>query len=88
MGRAQGQPPAPPASGEATVQATFDLPEDESESVRQLAESRHTTPTQVLRQAIVTEQYLQELADNKSHLLAQFDHGPRQEVIFPQTTDS
>ena len=91
MGRAQGQQDV---QAEALVRATVSLPEDELESLQGLAEARGVTRTQVLRQALVSEQYLQELTDKGARILVRGPRrgllrrrGPDREVVFPQMTD-
>jgi predicted transcriptional regulator len=72
------------ATPEPFVQATFELPEEELRAVEGLATRRSTTTNQVLRQAILSELTIQELADTQERFLLQEEGKPLQEVVFPQ----
>ena len=70
------------------VKASFNLPRAEFEALKELAERRSETATQALRQALVTEEFVQSLADRGAKLLVQepgVDRDTLQEVMFAQT---
>lgn len=67
------------------VKASFNLPKEELESLKRLAMRRSVPVTQALRQAIVSELFLQDLADRGAKLLAKQDGEPLQEIVFSQT---
>lgn len=67
------------------TKATFNLPRHELDALRQLADRRSISVTQALRQALVTELYIQSLADHGSKLLVQDPEGSIQELVFNQT---
>jgi hypothetical protein len=63
------------------VKASFNLPADELANIKALAERRGTTATQVVRQALSTEFYLQRLVDDGYALLAKKGRRAR-EIVF------
>lgn len=69
--------------GGGTRKVSFNFPTDELEVLSDLAERRSTTRTQVLRQALSTERYLQELIDDGARLLFRIGRGPLREIVFP-----
>ena len=66
-----------------TKRASFNFPIPELKALMQLAKRRLTTQTQVLRQALATELYLQGLVDDDARFLYRIGKGPLQEVVFP-----
>jgi Ribbon-helix-helix protein, copG family len=67
-----------------TRKVSFNLPEDEIEQLRELAKARHTTATQVVRQALATELFLQQLVDRGARLLSRVGlRGPLEEIHLP-----
>ncbi|MEA2449425.1 MAG: hypothetical protein QOG63_1357 [Thermoleophilaceae bacterium] len=64
------------------TKASFNFPTDELDELRALADSRSTTATQVVRQALATELYLQGLVDHGARLLARTGREPMQEIVF------
>jgi hypothetical protein len=68
-----------------TVKASFNLPRAELDLLRELAERRSVSVTQALRQALVSEIFLQEMADEGKSLLVEDPNGPTKEVVFSQT---
>lgn len=64
-----------------TRKVSFNLPVEEIEQLQRLAAERHTTATQVVRQALSTETFLQDLIDRGGRLLSRFGtRGPLQEI--------
>lgn len=70
---------------EPLVKASFNLPESELTALKQLASRRSTSATQVLRQALASELFIQELADRHAKLLVQESDRSIQQVLFAQT---
>jgi len=70
---------------EPLVKASFNLPQSELDALKQLADRRSTSATQVFRQALASELFLQELADQHSKLLVQDSDRSIQQVVFSQT---
>ena len=67
------------------VKASFNFPREELEIAKELASRRRIPVTQVLRQAIASELFLQRLADEDSKVLVQDEDGNVQQVVFNQT---
>lgn len=65
-----------------TIKASFNLPEEELDALRELAKERNTTVTQVLRQAIGTEKFIAEQVSNKNKLLIETPDHAMREVVF------
>jgi len=65
------------------VKASFNLPADELEALKRLAERRGTTATQVVRQSLATELHLQRIVDQGGTILAKIGRRA-QELIFSQ----
>jgi len=65
------------------VKASFNLPAEELDALKQLAARRNTSATQVLRQALATESYLQRIVDQGGVVVARFGRRA-QELIFSQ----
>jgi hypothetical protein len=63
------------------VKVSFNLPADELEALKELAEQRQTSATQVVREALRTERYIQELVDNGATLIAKIGRRGR-EIVF------
>jgi hypothetical protein len=86
-------PPAPnangvtpirrPATDNRLVKASFNLPADELDALRELADRRKTSATQVVRQALATESYLQRIVDDGGTIMAKVGRRAR-ELIFSQ----
>ncbi|MBV9251869.1 MAG: hypothetical protein JO227_21835 [Acetobacteraceae bacterium] len=67
------------------TKATFNLPSAELDQLKQLAKRRSISVTQALRQAIVSELFLQRIADRGAKLLVQEPDGTLQQLVFNQT---
>jgi hypothetical protein len=67
------------------VKASFNLPRAELEQLKHLAHRRNIPVTQALRQALVSEQFIQNVADQHGKLLVQESDGSVQEIVFAQT---
>jgi len=65
-----------------TVKATFNLPREELDLLRELAKHRSVSVTQVLRQAIVSEDFLQKVVDNDEKLLVEDNNGRQKALVF------
>lgn len=63
------------------VKASFNLPIDELEALKALARRRQTTATQVVRQALSTELYIQGLVDQGADIMAKVGRRAR-EIVF------
>jgi len=63
------------------VKVSFNLPEDELEQLRELADARRVSVTQALRQAIATEWFLADQPDG-SKVLIESPDGRVREVVF------
>lgn len=74
-----------PAAREPVVKASFNLPVSELNALKRLAELRSTSATQVLRQAIASELFIQELAEQGAKILVQDRDKTIQQVLFSQT---
>lgn len=80
-------PEHPPDRAPASsTKVSFNLPQDELDALRQLAERRHTTATQVIRQALATELLLQDIVDDGQTLIAK-DGRRGRELFFSQMTN-
>jgi hypothetical protein len=66
------------------VKASFNLPESELNELKRLAVRRSMSATQVLRQALTSEVFIQELADRGAKLLVQEPNRPIQQIVFAQ----
>ena len=64
----------------ATKKASFNLPDEELETLRQLASERKVTVTQALRQAIADSNFIQDQVRQKSKLLVEKQDGTVREV--------
>ncbi|MDQ3655335.1 MAG: ribbon-helix-helix domain-containing protein [Chloroflexota bacterium] len=64
-----------------TVKLSVNVPTDEVEVLKQLAQARNTTMTEVLRQAIATEQFLTEQMKN-ARLVVEENDGTRTQLVF------
>ena len=76
-----------PARGSSSrnelTKASFNLPADELDDLRRLAARRHTTATQVVRQALQTELFIQSLIDQGARILSRIgSRGPIREHDF------
>jgi len=64
----------------ATKKASFNLPDEELETLRLLASERKVTVTQALRQAIADSNFIQDQVRQKSKLLVEKQDGTVREV--------
>jgi hypothetical protein len=70
-------------SPSGVTKASFNLPDNELDELRRLAARRHTTATQVVRQSLQTELYIQRLVDQGQRILSRIGRrGPFQEHNF------
>jgi hypothetical protein len=69
--------------GKRLVKASFNLPADELEALKTLADRRGTTATQVVRQSLATESYLQKIVDEGGTIMAKVGRRA-QDLIFSQ----
>jgi hypothetical protein len=67
------------------VKTTVNLPSEELDALKQLAERRSVSVTHALRQAIQTELFVQRLVDQGGTLLVQSADGDLQQLVFSQT---
>src|SRR5690348_7366451 len=67
-----------------TTKTTINLPTEEIDAVKELAERRHISFTHALRQAIQTELFIQGLIDEGAKLLAQTADGDLERLVFTQ----
>jgi len=63
------------------VKVSFNLPAEELQGLRELAEKRHVSVTQALRQAIATERFLASQPEGSKVLIEEPD-GRMREVVF------
>jgi hypothetical protein len=66
----------------SVVKMSVNLPADAVEALRDLAKRRNVTMTEVLRDAIATEKYLDTVVSNNGKILVEKPGGVVQEVIF------
>lgn len=71
----------------ATIRTTVNLPEDEYNALKVLADRRQISFTHGLRQAIQSELFIQSLVDRGARLLVQDQHGDMQQLVFTQAAD-
>jgi predicted transcriptional regulator len=64
----------------AVKKASFNLPDEELEQLRQLAAERNVTVTQALRQAIADSSFIQEQVREKNKLLVEKKDGSIREI--------
>lgn len=67
------------------VKVSFNLPRIELGRLKDLARRRSIPVTQALRQAIISELYIQSIADRGAKLLVREKDGSMQEIVFSQT---
>jgi hypothetical protein len=67
------------------VKASFNIPADELEALKELADRRQTSATQVLRESLRTERYIQELVDSGASIMAKFGRRSLQ-LVFSHMT--
>jgi hypothetical protein len=65
----------------AMVKASFNLPREELEGLRELAKKRRVSVTQALRQAIATERFLADQPEGSKVFIEDPD-GKMREVVF------
>lgn len=66
----------------ATVKASFNLPEQELEELRQEANERHVTVTQVLREALADRKFFKEQEAKDHKILLKSSDGEIERVIL------
>jgi hypothetical protein len=81
----EGRDPSRQSEREPVVKASFNLPESELNALKRLADRRSTSATQVLRQAIESELFIQELAEHGAKVLVQDSDKTIRQVVFSQT---
>jgi hypothetical protein len=67
------------------VKASFNIPAEELDALKELAERRQTSATQVLREALRTERYMQGLLDSGATIIARVGRRSR-EIVFSHMT--
>jgi hypothetical protein len=72
----------PSADRTPTIKASFNLPEDELEELREVAAARNLTVTQVLRQAIADELFLLRQVDENNKVLIETPQGDTRQMLF------
>jgi hypothetical protein len=72
----------PSADRTPTIKASFNLPEDELEELRQVAAARNLTVTQMLRQAIADELFFLKQVDENNKVLIETPEGAVRQMIF------
>ncbi len=65
-----------------TVKLSVNVSQEAADALRELAQQRGTTMTEVLRHAIATERFLQEETRKKSKILLEDDSGRTRELVF------
>jgi hypothetical protein len=65
------------------VKVSLNLPQEEFEALKDLADRRQTSATQVVREALRTELYVQELVDSGAVIIAKLGRRAR-EIVFSQ----
>jgi hypothetical protein len=65
------------------VKLSFNIPKDEAEELRRLADERRTTITQTLRSAIADEKFLRDQIAEDGKILLESKHGKLRELILP-----
>jgi hypothetical protein len=65
------------------VKVSLNLPQEEFEALKNLADRRQTSATQVVREALRTELYVQELVDSGAVIIAKLGRRAR-EIVFSQ----
>jgi hypothetical protein len=64
------------------VKASFNLPKDELEQLRQIAEERNITVTQALREALADQRFLLRQAEQNNKVLIEQPDGRLREVVL------
>lgn len=64
------------------IKLSANLPVEVAEALRELAERRQTTMTEVLRHAISLEKWVQDQVDQGSKFLVEDKSGRTREVVF------
>lgn len=67
------------------VKTTVNLPVEEAEALKRLAQRRSISTTHALRQAIQSELFIQDLVDKDGTLLVQGPDGELRQLVFSQT---
>jgi hypothetical protein len=67
------------------VKASFNIPKDELQALKELATRRGIPVTQALRQAIASELFLQQQVDDGSKLIVESDDGSQMQLVFHQS---
>ena len=68
----------------ASTRTTVNLPENEHNALKHLADRREISFTHALRQAIQTELLIQSLVDQGAKFLVQPEKGELQQLVFTQ----
>lgn len=64
------------------VKMSVNLPAETVQTLKDLAEKRNTTMTEVLRQAIGTEKYLEQVSEEKGKVLVEDKSGRLRQLVF------
>lgn len=64
------------------IKMSVNLPAETVQALKDLAEKRNTTMTEVLRQAIGTEKYLEQVSDDKGKILVEDKKGRVRQLVF------
>ena len=70
------------AANSEPVRLSVNLSAEAAEALRNLAEERHTTITEVVRDAIATEKFFEEEAKKDSKVLIQDKSGNVRQIVF------
>jgi hypothetical protein len=65
------------------IKVSLNLPEEEFEALKDLADRRQTSATQVVRESLRTELYIQGLVDSGAVIIAKLGRRAR-EIVFSQ----
>lgn len=64
------------------IKMSVNLPAETVQVLKDLAEKRNTTMTEVLRQAIGTEKYLEQVSEDKGKVLVEDKKGRVRQLVF------
>lgn len=64
------------------IKMSVNLPTETVQTLRDLAEKRNTTMTEVLRQAIGTEKYIDQVSEDKGKVLVEDSEGRVRQLVF------
>jgi hypothetical protein len=82
MAPVQLKPSEIEAAPEGVKKVTVNLPENLIEMLKRLADSRHTTMTEVLKSAIRTEGFIDQTTKGGSQVLVKAPDNTMREIIF------